>query len=43
MDKKDNNEFYRNEIIKLLKDCNIEQFLNFIYKTILSFKKKWGI
>nr|DAM78383.1 MAG TPA: hypothetical protein [Caudoviricetes sp.] len=32
MDKKDNNEFYRNEIIKLLKDCNSEQFLNFIYK-----------
>lgn len=43
MSREDNSEFYRNEIIKLLMDCNNEKFLNFIYKTIISFKKKWGI
>lgn len=43
MENNKTNEFYREQINKLVYECNNTCLLNFIYKTILAFKKKWSI
>lgn len=35
--------FYKGKITELVTNCDNERFLKFLYNTILSFKKKWGI
>lgn len=35
--------FYKEKITKMVVKCDNERFLKFLYNTILSFKKKWGI
>ncbi len=35
--------FYKEKIIEMVVKCDNERFLKFLYNTILSFKKKWGI
>jgi hypothetical protein len=37
------NEEYKQKIIGLIKNCNSNNFLKFVYELILSFKKKWGV
>ena len=37
------NEFYKKKITEMVTACDNERFLKFLYNTILSFKKKWGI
>lgn len=46
MGEKDCNEetaFYKGKITEMVVKCDNERFLKFLYNTILSFKKKWGI
>ena len=35
--------FYKEKITEMGVKCDNERFLKFLYNTILSFKKKWGI
>ena len=35
--------FYKEKITEMVVKCDNERFLKFLYNTILSFKKKWGI
>ena len=34
---------YKEKITEMVANCDNERFLKFLYNTILSFKKKWGI
>lgn len=43
MGENDNSIFYKRKIVEIVSECNNERFLKFLYDTILSFKKKWGI
>lgn len=43
MGENDNSIFYKRKIVEIVCECNNERFLKFLYDTILSFKKKWGI
>ena len=33
----------KEELVKMIEECENEQFLTFLYSMIISFKKKWGI
>lgn len=33
----------KEELVKMIEECENEQFLSFLYSLIISFKKKWGI
>lgn len=33
----------KEELVKMIEECENEQFLAFLYSMIISFKKKWGI
>ena len=35
--------FYKEKITEMVVKCDNERFLKFLYNSILSFKKKWGI
>lgn len=39
----ENKTFYKQKITEMVANCDNERFLKFLYNTILSFKKKWGI
>lgn len=43
MGENDNTIFYKRKIVEMVTGCDNERFLKFLYDTILSFKKKWGI
>lgn len=36
-------EFYKEQIINVVKEIENSKYLEFIYDMLLSFKKKWGI
>lgn len=36
-------EDYKKKVIELVENISSEKFLKFLYETICSFKKKWGI
>lgn len=36
-------EYYREQIIEMVKAIQNERYLAFIYDMMISFKKKWGI
>lgn len=36
-------EYYREQIIEMVKVIQNERYLAFIYDMMISFKKKWGI
>lgn len=36
-------EFYRGQIIEMVQNIENQKYLAFIYDTMMSFKKKWGI
>lgn len=36
-------EWYREQIIEMVRKINNSKYLKFIYDLLISFKKKWGI
>lgn len=36
-------EFYKEQIVEMVKKINNSRYLEFIYDMMMSFKKKWGI
>lgn len=43
MNKLKENHYYKKKIIELVEKIENQEFLEFIYQMLRSFKKKWGI